>query len=164
LARVALSLKPLLTAPSEELELRFLGIVGQQSLPTTDIEMTQRSEGRHLCSPSRRPPLGRGKGRDGAAESVERIEAHVVLRNEANVRLRRLATGLRASRSVRPLLGPSAGRSCQKSRPYAPGSRRGIEGDPSPNVVHVVFTRPPGSSRGGAHVLLKSTGHSGLVP
>lgn len=117
LARVALSLKPLFSAPSEELELKFLGIVGQQSLPTLDIETTQRAEDRDLCSPSRRPSQGRGKGRDGAAGSVEKIEAHVVLRNEANERRRRLATGSRASRSVRPLLRPSAGRSCQKSCP-----------------------------------------------
>ena len=61
LARVALSLKPLFSAPSEELELKFLGIVGQQSLPTLDIETTQRAEDRDLCSPSRRPSQGRGR-------------------------------------------------------------------------------------------------------
>ena len=160
LARVALSLKPLFSAPSEELELKFLGIVGQQSLPTLDIETTQRAEDRDLCSPSRRPSQGRGKGRDGAAGSVERIEAHVVLRNEANERRRRacnrvtcIAFGPASPASLRRTFLP-------KVVSLAPGSRRGIEGDPGPNVVHVVFTRPRCSGRGVSHAPLKSTGQT----
>jgi hypothetical protein len=110
LGRVALSLKPLLSARSEALEFNVFSGSWASSLADSrhGNDRARRKSTSHLCSPSRRPPQGRGKHRDGGTWVRRKNRGACGSAKRSQWVWARACNRSRASRSVSGLLRPSA--------------------------------------------------------